>query len=57
MSQQSTSPAQLPKLRGVVRDALDKHVYESAIFFADKLLTLSNSMYIYTQNSMVVKKF
>lgn len=33
----------LDKLRSVVRDALGKHLYSSAIFFADKLVTVSGA--------------
>ena len=30
------------KLRTLVQDCLAKHLYESAIFYADKLATMSN---------------
>ncbi|CAN0923794.1 Anaphase-promoting complex subunit 6 [Linum grandiflorum] len=33
---------QLEKLRGVVRDCLSKHLYSSAIFFADKVAAFTN---------------
>ncbi|GBG90194.1 hypothetical protein CBR_g50375 [Chara braunii] len=33
----------LEKLRSVVRDCLGKHLYSSGIFFADKLVTMSDS--------------
>ncbi|CAI0552314.1 unnamed protein product, partial [Linum tenue] len=33
---------QLEKLRGLVRDCLSKHLYSSAIFFADKVAALTN---------------
>ncbi|CAN1297548.1 Anaphase-promoting complex subunit 6 [Linum perenne] len=33
---------QLEKLRGVVRDCLSKHLYSSAIFFADKVAAVTN---------------
>ncbi|KAK3256966.1 hypothetical protein CYMTET_33925 [Cymbomonas tetramitiformis] len=32
---------ELKKLRSIVQDCLSKHLYSSAIFFADKLVTLS----------------
>ena len=32
----------LERLRNVVADCLDKHLLSSAVFFADKLLTLSD---------------
>ena len=31
----------LEKLRATVRDCLSKHMYSSAIFFADKLVTMA----------------
>ncbi|XP_048229016.1 anaphase-promoting complex subunit 6 isoform X2 [Ricinus communis] len=33
---------QIEKLRGVVRDCVSKHLYSSAIFFADKVATFTN---------------
>ena len=33
----------LERLRAIVQDSLGKHLYENAIFFADKLVTLSNN--------------
>eukprot|EP00966_Prymnesium_polylepis_P192680 4466029-Prymnesium_polylepis.1 len=33
----------LDGLRSIVQDSLGKHLYENAIFFADKLVTLSQS--------------
>ena len=33
----------LDKLRSIVQDSLGKHLYENAIFFADKLVTLSHA--------------
>ena len=33
----------MEKLRAVVRDCLGKHLYSSAIFFADKLATLAGN--------------
>lgn len=35
-------PDQLQVLQNLVHDCLAKHLYDSAIFFADKLVTLSN---------------
>ena len=37
-----TTPQSLAKLRSIVQDSLGKHLYENAIFFADKLVTLSH---------------
>jgi len=37
------------KLRSVVQDNLDKGLFSSAIFFADKLVTLSNGRLTYLQ--------
>lgn len=34
---------EVEKLRAVVRDCLGKHLYSSAIFFADKLATLAGN--------------
>jgi hypothetical protein len=36
------SPAALERLRNIVADCLDKHLHSSAVFFADKLVTLSD---------------
>lgn len=33
---------EIEKLRGVVRDCVSKHLYSSAIFFADKVAALTN---------------
>jgi anaphase-promoting complex subunit 6 len=33
---------EIEKLRGVVRDCVSKHLYSSAIFFADKVAGLTN---------------
>lgn len=33
---------QIEKLRGVVRDCVSKHLYSSAIFFADKVAAFTN---------------
>ena len=33
----------LDGIRSIVQDSLGKHLYENAIFFADKLVTLSNN--------------
>lgn len=45
----------LEKLRSVVRDCFGKHLYSSAIFFADKLVTVSGAaaadMYLLAQVS------
>ena len=35
------SPLSLDRLRAVVQDSFGKHLFENAIFFADKLVTLS----------------
>ncbi|KDO39442.1 hypothetical protein CISIN_1g042077mg, partial [Citrus sinensis] len=33
---------EIEKLRGLVRDCVSKHLYSSAIFFADKIAALTN---------------
>lgn len=33
---------EIEKIRGVVRDCVSKHLYSSAIFFADKVAALTN---------------
>lgn len=33
----------ITRLRELVKDCLSKHMYDSAAFFADKLVTLSNN--------------
>ena len=33
---------EMEKLRGVVRDCVSKHLYSSAIFFADKIAAVTN---------------
>ena len=33
---------EINKLRGLVRDCVSKHLYSSAIFFADKIAALTN---------------
>ena len=35
-------PAVVEKLRRLVQSSIAKHSYESAVFFADKLVTLTN---------------
>lgn len=37
------SEAICSRLRLLVQDCLDKHLYASAVFYADKLITLSHS--------------
>jgi anaphase-promoting complex subunit 6 len=39
---EESSPAVLERLRNTVADCLDKHLHSSAVFFADKLVTLSD---------------
>ena len=43
----------LAKLRGVARDCLDKHLVDSAVFFADKLVSASDGdaddVYLYCE--------
>jgi hypothetical protein len=39
---EEASPLALERLRNVVADCLDKHLLASAVFFADKLVTLSD---------------
>lgn len=39
---EESSPAVLERLRNIVADCLDKHLHSSAVFFADKLVTLSD---------------
>ncbi|KAF4404077.1 hypothetical protein G4B88_014533 [Cannabis sativa] len=43
---------EIEKLRGVVKDCVSKHLYSSAIFFADKVIAFTNdpvNIYIYAQ--------
>lgn len=49
---------EVEKLRAVVRDCLGKHLYSSAIFFADKLATLAgNATDLYMQASLAHSTF
>ena len=51
----------LEKLRGVVRDCLGKHLYASAVFFADKLVTIggreSTDVYLLAQAYFLSRQF
>lgn len=39
----ATTEATCGRLRLLVQDCIDKHLYASAVFYADKLVTLSGS--------------
>lgn len=51
----------LEKVRVIVRDCLDKHLYSSAIFFADKLVTMSGlatqDLYMHAQALFLGKQY
>lgn len=51
----------LEKLRSVVRDCLSKHLHSSAVFFADKLVTLSEhnpaDVYLLAQSYYLSSQF
>ena len=56
----STEQLSLDALRSIVQDSLGKHLYENAIFFADKLVTLSQSaddVYRLAQALLFTKQF
>lgn len=49
------------RLRAVVSDSLSKHLYQSAIFYGDKLVALSNNepadVYLLAQALFVSKQY
>lgn len=52
--------AEIEKLRGVVRDCVSKHLYSSAIFFADKVAGLTNDpadVYMQAQSLFLGRHF
>ena len=42
MGAASTPMAQGPQLRALVQDCIAKHLYSTAVFFADKLVSLTD---------------
>lgn len=52
---------ELEKLRAIVRDCLSKHLYSSAIFFADKLVTMAGNatqdLYMHAQALYLGKQY
>lgn len=52
---------ELEKLRAIVRDCLSKHLYSSAIFFADKLVTMAGhatqDLYMHAQALFLGKQY
>lgn len=48
----------IKKLRTLIKDQLQKHMYESALFLADKLITISSkNIYIYFFNIIYTTDF
>ena len=52
---------QLEKIRSITRDALGKHMYGSAVFFADKLVAMSDrnpaDVYLLAQACLLSKQY
>ncbi|KAF3519524.1 hypothetical protein DY000_02064261 [Brassica cretica] len=51
-----THALELSSRRGVVRDCVSKHLYSSAIFFADKVAALTNDIYLQAQALFLAAK-